>query len=75
MTLHVEIAQEAAKDAAKHADGELSAVLERVLRRLGRAGRRLLSMDLHLLPVKERTLGGEVSTLFVKGSISVTFGE
>ena len=65
MTLHVEIAQEAANDAAKHAYEELSAVLERVLRRLGRAGRRLLSMDLHLLPVKERTLGGDVSTLFV----------
>lgn len=70
-TLHVEMSQEA----AEQADGELSGILERVLGKLGRAGRKLLSMNLHLLPVKEWSLGGEVSALFVKGSISVTFGK
>ena len=74
-TLHVEMSQEAAQEAAEQADGELSGILERVLGKLGRAGRKLLSMNLHLLPVKEWSLGGEVSALFVKGSISVTFGK
>jgi hypothetical protein len=73
--VRAELAQEAAKDAADHAAGELKSVLERVLTRLGRVGRKLLSMNLHLLPVKEWSLGGEVSALFVKGSINVTFGE
>jgi hypothetical protein len=72
---HIELAQESAQDAARRADEELSGVLDKVLRRLGRAGRKLLSMNLQLLPVKEWSLGGEVSALFVKGSVSVTFGK
>jgi hypothetical protein len=46
-----------------------------ILGKLGRVGQRLLSMNLHLLPVKEWSLGGEVSVPFFKGSISVTFGK
>jgi hypothetical protein len=74
LMVRVELAQAAARDAAEVADEELKGVHERVLRRLGRVGRKLLSMNLHLLPVREWTLGGEVSALFVKGTISVTFG-
>ena len=73
--LHVEMSQEAAQEAAKHAEGELSGTLERVLRRLGWAGRKLLSMNLHLLPVKEWTLEGEMSVAVLKGRVSVTFGK
>jgi hypothetical protein len=32
-------------------------------------------MNLHLLPVKEWSLGGKVSAPFVTGQISVTFGK
>jgi hypothetical protein len=32
-------------------------------------------MKLHLFPVKEWSMGGEMSALFAKGSISVTFGK
>jgi len=71
----VELVREAAQDAADHAHGELAKVLERVLKRLGRVGRRLLSMNLQLLPVREWSLSGELSALFVRGSISVTFGK
>ncbi len=74
VTVRVELAQEAAKEAETRADSELRSVLEDVLRRLRRVGRKLLSMNVHLFPVKEWSLGGEVSALFVKGSISVTFG-
>jgi hypothetical protein len=74
-TLHVEMSQEAAQEAAEHAEGELSRTLGRVLRRLGWAGRKLLSMNLHLLPVKEWTLEAEVSAVVLKGRISVTFGK
>jgi hypothetical protein len=75
VTLRVEMARGATKDAADHADGELKKTLEQILGRLRWIGQKLLSMNLHLLPVKEWSLGGEVSALFVTGQISVTFGK
>ena len=75
VTVRVELVQEAAKRAEEHADKELKGVLEQVLNNTRGAGRKLLSMNLHLFPVKEWTLGGEVSALFLKGTISVTFGK
>jgi hypothetical protein len=67
--------REAAENAAGQADGELRRVLEGVLGKLPKVGQELLSMSLHLFPVREWSLGGEVSALFVKGSISVTSGK
>jgi hypothetical protein len=74
-TARVEMARATAQDAAENADGQLKGLLERIFRKLGRVGQKLLSMNLHLLPVREWTLSGEASALFVKGSISVTFGK
>jgi hypothetical protein len=75
VTVRVEMARGATRDAADHADGELKKTLEQILRKLRWIGQKLLSMNLHLLPVKEWSLGGEVSALFVTGQISVTFGK
>jgi hypothetical protein len=75
VVLQVEMVREGVKEEAEKADPELRKVLEGVLRKLGRVGQKLLSMSLHLFPVREWSLGGEVSALFVKGRISVTFGK
>jgi hypothetical protein len=45
-----------------------------VLKKTPVIGRRLLSMNLHLFPVKEWKLGGEASVMILKGTIEVTFG-
>ncbi len=74
VTVQVELVQEAAKRTEERADEELKGILQSILDRAGWIGRKLLSMNLHLFPVKEWTLGGEVSALIVKGKISVTFG-
>jgi hypothetical protein len=73
--VHVEMTRKAVQEAADRADGKLKEILEGVLRKLGKVGDKLLSMSLHLFPVREWSLAGEVSALFVKGSISVTFGK
>jgi hypothetical protein len=75
VTVRVEMMQDAARQAAEHADAELKGVLKRVLERIPKIGREILSMNLHLFPVKEWKLGGEVSAFFVKGTIEVTFGK
>jgi hypothetical protein len=74
VTVRVELVQEAARQTADHADKDLQVTLKQVLEKTRMAGQKLLSMNLHLFPVKEWQLGGEVSALFVKGTISVTFG-
>jgi hypothetical protein len=73
VTVRVELVQEAVKQATKHADAELKGILQQVLEGTQKVGRKLLIMFLHRFPVKEWTLGGEVSALLVKGTISVTF--
>ena len=75
VSVRVEMAQEAAKEAANKADGEWKRLLEQVLEKLGRIGRALLSMNIHLLPIKEWSVSGEASALIVKGNIKVTFGK
>ena len=40
-----------------------------VLKKTPVVGRRLLSMNLHLFPVKEWKLGGKASVMFLKGTI------
>jgi hypothetical protein len=74
VTVRVELVQEAAGRAADHADTELTETLKEVMAKTRTAGKKLLSMNLHLFPVKEWQLAGEVSALFAKGSITVTFG-
>jgi hypothetical protein len=73
--VHVEMTRKAVQEAADRADGKLKEILKGALRKLGKVGDKLLSMSLHLFPVREWSLAGEVSALFVKGSISVTFGK
>jgi hypothetical protein len=74
-TVQVELLEADISDAAKDADETVKGVLTRVLSKLGWVGRQLLKMNLHLFPVKEWTVGGEANALFLKGTISVTFGK
>lgn len=74
VTVRVELVQDAAMQAGEHADTELKGVLKQVLERTPKVGRKLLSMNLHLFPVKEWKLGGAVNAGFAKGTIEVTFG-
>ena len=69
-----QVTQGTAKDAADLADGETKALLKWVLGKLGRIGDRLMSMNLHLLTVKEWSLEAGVNLGVAQGSISVTFG-
>lgn len=73
--LRVEMLQASAEEAVRHADGDVKEVLEKVLGKIPMIGQKLVSMSLHLFPVKEWSLGCEVSAVLVKGSISVTFGK
>jgi hypothetical protein len=75
VSVRVEMVQEAAKEEANKADGECKRLLEQVLQKLGQIGRALLSMNIHLLPIKEWSVSGEASALIVKGNIKVTFGK
>jgi hypothetical protein len=67
LTIQVELAQVATRDAAETADDELRGILVQILQRLGRIGRKLLSMNLHLLPVKEWTVGRRGEWVFREG--------
>jgi hypothetical protein len=74
MLMQAQIIEEEAKDAASHVNGESQEWLKNLLKKIPLVNKRLASLGLHTMPVKEWTLTGKVSTVFVGGDISVTFG-
>jgi hypothetical protein len=74
-TVQTQIANEVGTSdlSSADADGPLKQILEKCLGRLKFVGPRLLSMNLHLFPLKEWTLSGEFNVAILKGTISLTF--